>query len=137
MMLMNIFKFFLLVSLAQANDLWDNFKVTYNKSYYSREEEALRRSIFEMKLTLIEEHNKRADQGLFSYWLDINQFTDMKLEEIVTGFPFIKPDQLNESEEFSEDKFNSTDSVPESMDWRKIQGRVGPVKSQGGCGYFS
>ena len=35
-----------------------------------------RRAIWESNLKKVQEHNAKADQGLYTYWLGMNQFAD-------------------------------------------------------------
>ena len=35
-----------------------------------------RRAIWESNLKTVQEHNAKADQGLYTYWLGMNQFAD-------------------------------------------------------------
>ena len=123
----------LFVALAYGNTEWERHKLTYGKAY-SPQEETYRRSIFEKNVLIIEEHNKKADQGLFSYRLGVNEFTDLTYEEFIAKYTGLIPTSIaNEIEEASEET-ELKKTPPASRDWRKIPGRVGPIKQQGHCG---
>lgn len=65
------------------------------KSYTSAEEESRRKSIWLVNKKMIEEHNKRADNGLESYTMGLNFFSDLvnkivgstTFTDIQAGFP--------------------------------------------------
>ncbi|XP_055019409.1 cystein proteinase inhibitor protein salarin-like [Boleophthalmus pectinirostris] len=73
---------------AEDRDLdkeFEEWKTKYNKVYSSPEEEVKRRAIWEETLKGVEAHNKAADEGVHSYRLSMNQFSDLTLQEIPTG----------------------------------------------------
>lgn len=92
-----VFALGLSATLAVANvkldEQWNTWKQT-NKKHYSKGEEIVRyetisfsffhrtsnscsrRAIWESNLKTVEEHNAKADQGLYTYWLGMNQFAD-------------------------------------------------------------
>ncbi|CAF1145084.1 unnamed protein product [Adineta steineri] len=89
------------------NQHWKIWKNQFNKSY-PNVEERLRRVIWENNLKTVEEYNRQADVGIYTYWLGMNQFEDLTNEEFVkllNGF----------------------------HNWRD-KGVVVPVKDQGQCG---
>ncbi|KAI1303018.1 Protein CTLA-2-alpha [Halotydeus destructor] len=63
---------------------WQKFKAEHNK-VYTRGEEKCRRAVFEENVGKINAHNARFDQGLESYSMGVNQFTDLKSNEVPTG----------------------------------------------------
>ncbi|CAF1474601.1 unnamed protein product, partial [Adineta ricciae] len=65
-----------------VNGQWKAWKNQFQKSY-TNVEERLRRMIWEKNLELVEEHNRRADLGLHTYRLGMNQFADLTNEEFV------------------------------------------------------
>ena len=147
---MSFFKFLLLIAIASicicqqsafSPQDWIEHKNTYGKVYSSASEDAARKAIFERNLVAINKHNKMAVEGLVSYRKGVNKFTDMTHEEVVRQYmglelpPEFKLDHpnVNETANSAEEQFELT--APKSRDWRKIEGRVGPVKDQGQCGF--
>jgi hypothetical protein len=68
---------------------WRGFKLKHSKRYSSFEEESRRREIWRRHLILIEEHNRKADAGLVTYRLKMNEFGDLTSREFVqqkTGY---------------------------------------------------
>ncbi|XP_072316931.1 protein CTLA-2-beta-like [Eucyclogobius newberryi] len=53
------------------------WKKTHDKVYSTPEEEAERRAIWEKTRKRVEAHNKEADQGLHSFWMGMNHFSDL------------------------------------------------------------
>ncbi|WAR09034.1 CATL-like protein, partial [Mya arenaria] len=102
------------------------------KNYSSPAEETRRREIFEKNAKLIAAHNFFYAVGMISYFMDVNQFSDMTSEEWLSLYTSPLPDYTNTGNE-------STFLPPENfiaaptVDWRR-KGYVTPVKHQGGCG---
>lgn len=63
---------------------WEEYKKEFNKQY-GPEEDAMRRALWEKTRQKIEKHNKEADEGKHTWWMGINQFTDMRPEEVCCG----------------------------------------------------
>lgn len=63
---------------------WEEYKKEYQKSY-EPEEDKMRRGLFEATLIKIETHNREASEGKHSWTMGINQFTDMRPEEVCCG----------------------------------------------------
>ncbi|XP_073714025.1 cystein proteinase inhibitor protein salarin-like [Misgurnus anguillicaudatus] len=55
---------------------WESWKITYKKKYNSPEEETIRRAAWEKNKIYIEAHNKQYEQGLTSFTMGLNQFSD-------------------------------------------------------------
>ncbi|CAF3862364.1 unnamed protein product [Adineta steineri] len=112
------------------NRQWNLWKNQFNKSY-TNVEERLRRMIWEKNLKLVEEHNLRADLGLHSYRLGMNQFADLANEEFVKLlYEFQNKDDQKDTQPFIG---NLNIKLPDTVDWRD-KGAVVPVKNQGQCG---
>ncbi|CAF4645372.1 unnamed protein product [Rotaria socialis] len=88
---MHLFLFFIAIlcfAQAKSNELtspklWNLFKRVHKKQYVNVEEENYRRTIFDGRLAMINQHNFEANLGLHTYTLTINQFADMTYDEIV------------------------------------------------------
>lgn len=105
-------------------------KERFNR-HYSAEEEQHRLSVFRSNYELIVSHNLLAEQGLKSYELGINNFTDLtnaEFRNIFNGF-------RGNLRSISEKVHTNTDvnDLPDSIDWT-TKGVVTPVKNQLQCG---
>ncbi|KAL3882321.1 hypothetical protein ACJMK2_028675 [Sinanodonta woodiana] len=121
------------LSYKPYRDTWVQYKNDYGKSYRSREIEKLRYTIFESSLKLIEEHNARYVMGEASYYLGINQFSDMTELEFLEMLRFVAPNETETNSICSIYLPAQNTVVPDYVDWRE-QGYVTPVKNQGHCG---
>jgi len=111
---------------------WENYKATFNKSYSSVLEEVYRRAKFAENLKRITEHNEKHQQGLVSYKLGLNKYSDEDVRVLKrqrNGF------QMSFETPISDFSYTEADlkNLPESVDWR-AKGWVTPVKDQGQCG---
>ncbi|KAK7491587.1 hypothetical protein BaRGS_00017226 [Batillaria attramentaria] len=105
------------------------------RQYSSSLEESHRRQVFLQNVKRIEEHNHKFFNSKTTYWMGINQFTDMTVEE------YVSYNKLNYTDRsapgfFSECKTfvsPSNFTAPGSVDWRS-KGYVTPVLNQGRCG---
>ena len=113
-----------------SDKTWVEFKAQFQKSYYSAEQEAYRKGIFETNVEFIEsENSKRA-----GYALGMNQFADMLTHEWSSQFfgmarpstPFGDVPYLGRHQVGNE-------TLPSAVDWT-LKGAVTPVKNQGQCG---
>ncbi len=68
----------LLVTAAQETvELeWQAYKILHSKQY-RLDEELARFTIWKMNAEIINEHNKLADEGVYSFWLKMNAFGDL------------------------------------------------------------
>jgi hypothetical protein len=99
-------------------------------------EEVFRKRIFQKKLQEVENHNERYRQGLETYELGVNQFSDYTEEELLPythglRLPFETPEPLISIDANSSLVARAT--LPASLDWRS-RGVVTPVKNQASCG---
>ncbi|CAG2109470.1 unnamed protein product [Medioppia subpectinata] len=130
-------------NLAELNpdeikDEWDKFKVKYRtgselnimKDY----KEPTRRAIFADNYRAIHKHNIEANDGKHTYWLGVNKFTDMSIDEFRHVYLCKSPtlEQELASRRLSGwSKFNIYHrNVPNSVNWRH-RGAVTRVKNQG------
>jgi len=115
---------------------WAQFKERHSKSYASLTEENDRREIWKEEMEMVDKHNMEAEEGLHTYTLGENEFSDLTFQEFLrtmTGY--------NESLDFDvlsdptvEGKFQEdTFGFPQSWDCRD-HGLVSTVRSQGSCG---
>lgn len=81
-----------LTSMDKLVELFESWMLKHGKSYESREEKLHRFEIFKDNLKHIDERNREL-QVISSYWLGLNEFSDMSHEEFknkyLTG---LKPD---------------------------------------------
>uniref|UniRef100_A0A670ZRP3 Cathepsin L1-like n=1 Tax=Pseudonaja textilis TaxID=8673 RepID=A0A670ZRP3_PSETE len=96
---------------------WRDWKATHGKEYIQEEEESFRRAVWEDNLKMIQDHNKQADLGKYTYWLGMNHFGDLNVTK-GNGITF---------------KSSEDPDIPDQVDWR-IKGAVTIVKDQGDCG---
>ncbi|XP_014233776.1 cathepsin L1-like [Trichogramma pretiosum] len=125
-----------------SDEVWNDFKQRYNKTYSSELEEKSRRSILADNKREIDEHNAKYRKGELSFGLKINQFGDltfaeykahMRSDNATTVEPDIKRPLVGL-------KYNATSFGPDwesavgnSVDWRPFA--VTPVQNQGlDCG---
>jgi hypothetical protein len=104
---MKLFIFALLVLAVTAiSSDWEqfqSFKVKYGKTYTNKVEEVKRFNIFKDNLRIIEVNNAKFEQGLVSYQLGVNQYTDWTHEEFLDYFN-IKPIHPETKKQFSLDR---------------------------------
>lgn len=140
MRLLVLFLAFYSTSLAFASidpleEEWTKYK-NLHKKVYSIEEELPRFTIWKMNSMIIEKHNELADQGVYSYWLKINQFADMTNKEfnsIYNGYRSDLKSTVSNSDHRKILKYEPNMQVPDSIDWRE-KGYVTEVKNQESCG---
>ncbi|XP_031431918.1 cathepsin K-like [Clupea harengus] len=93
-------------------------------------EEAIRRTIWEKNMQLIEAHNQEYELGIHTYELGMNHLGDMTTEEVVEKMMGFRPDvHAGVNNTFVPD----SQPVPSCIDYRK-KGYVTSVKNQGICG---
>ncbi|XP_063070707.1 procathepsin L-like [Engraulis encrasicolus] len=119
------------LSLDQEFNEW---KVKFGKSYPSLEEEAHRKGLWLSNRQEIQDHNQLADQGVHSFRMGMNQFSDLDHEEFRQTV-LIKMDLPEDTAHGASEPFRAPDNVglAASMDWR-TSGCVSPVKNQAHCG---
>lgn len=114
-----------------ADKEWIRFKETYGKVYKSSIEELNRFLIFRENLEIIIRHNQEYNMGNKSYYLGINELTDLTTREIIKRNGFIqRKDGKYTCSSFMKP---SNIEIPDEIDWRN-KGYVTKVKNQGHCG---
>jgi len=119
-------------TIDELNASFENFKLNYGRSYSSSMQEELRREIFANNLEYIVKHNVEADNGLHSYKLSVNNFTDMSNYEFRLFFNGLQSQRV--CPRCRGNTFIPTGvEVPTTVDWR-TKGVVTPIKNQEQCG---
>lgn len=110
---------------------WNLWKKTYGKHYQEKNEEQVRRLIWEKNLKFVMLHNLEHSMGLHSYDLGMNHLGDMTSEEVLSLMSSLNvPRQWSRNVTF---KSEPNRKLPDSVDWRE-KGCVTNVKYQGTCG---
>ncbi|KAK2843703.1 hypothetical protein Q7C36_011918 [Tachysurus vachellii] len=129
-----LFVVIFLIALSNADneseEEFQNWKLKFDKSYTSVEEENKHKEIWFETLKFVREHNKLADQGLKSYRVEMSYFADMGEEEYEACFISSSTKKHNGAT-FSGQIGGS--ALPETVDWRE-KGYVTPVEDQKECG---
>ncbi|XP_063080341.1 procathepsin L-like [Engraulis encrasicolus] len=115
------------------------WKLKFGKSYSLHQEEAYRKDIWLSSRRRVLAHNLLATQGIHSYRMGMNQFSDMDPEEFREKV--LLKDMKPSNETKAMPHLASMDSIAEggaaeladTVDWRD-KGCVTEVKSQGQCG---
>lgn len=119
---------------------WESFKSEHGKLYQSDNIETMRRLIFAHNKHIIDTFN--AEESGSGFKLGLNHLADISQTEIKLRNGFKLPQEgfgLSENNLASQRFLNNilnddTIEVPDEVDWRKVQGRVSPVRDQGNCG---
>ncbi|GFN90130.1 cathepsin-l [Plakobranchus ocellatus] len=120
------------LSYADYKKTWENYKVTFDKKYKNEAEERKSFAVFMENVNFIEYHNWKYHNNRTSFYLDINQFTDLRHEE-VTEAKGLREKRSHVLNNHCEQRVPASKGAPEKLDLRE-HGRVTPVKNQGKCG---
>ncbi|GAB1599399.1 cathepsin L1-like [Argonauta hians] len=118
---------------TQLDETWKQYKNLYEKSYKDMSSEIIRRVIWEKNLQRIVEHNMKADMGLSTYWLGMNEYADLTSDEFGEIMNRMKPRNLTNYTPRMLYGDEGDSNLPSTVDWRE-KGYVTPVKNQGQCG---
>jgi len=122
------------VSEAARQSEFVSFVKTYNKSYPS-DEFLHRYNIFGQRLATIRQHNAEAEQGLHSWTMAINEFSDLTFEEFKKQKTGFQPPKLTKRPTMEEwqPKWANLSADPAFVDLRQ-SGLVTGIKNQQHCG---
>nr|XP_023027467.1 cathepsin L-like proteinase [Leptinotarsa decemlineata] len=104
----------------------------YSKTYKSLREEKFRFNIFQEKLREIKSHNEKYKKREVSYFLRVNQFSDLTTEEFAKMLNRNLANKPNFQAIRSTKEIDDNLTVPEFMNWVQ-KGAVLEVKDQGHC----
>ncbi|XP_045193625.2 procathepsin L-like [Mercenaria mercenaria] len=125
------------LTLHEIDTEWFSFKVKFNRTYDTRTEENYRYTVFAENLKSIIVHNMDADKGRYTYWLGINQFSDLTSREFNIIYANLRIDaNVPQRHTYAKNKMkqdNKHVSLPIEIDWRE-KNCVTHVKNQGSCG---
>jgi len=121
----------LFCSLTSADrQAWEQWKVQFNKNYSTEMEHSRRMANFLQNHNFIQQHNGEYEQGVHTFKVAHNAFSDMTREEIQKSKGLLRiSHQTNGSEHY----YVQGSSLPASVDWRQ-KGYVNAVKNQGQYG---
>ena len=73
---------FAVASAALTKDeLWNDFKLKFNRNYRSFKDDLFRKQIFLNNVEEVEKHNEKYELGLSTYKQGINEYSDWTWEE--------------------------------------------------------
>ena len=132
---------------SQADE-WQAYKLHHGKQYADPVEDRVRFANFLSSKRLIEHHNGNTEAA---YRMELNKMSDFYFEEYERrkGLHLSRNSFFDEGPLVSESELAHYlgdllgiepsqlllgDQVPDSLDWRSVENRVGPVGDQGDCG---
>jgi len=106
---------------------FSSFKAAFGKTYATPEEEAKREAIFNDWLVFVAKHNAEYEQGRQTYFVGVNQFSDLTNAEYKALYlsSYVPQRERN--------YVTLPEATAASVDWR-TSGAVTPIKNQGQCG---
>ncbi|CAI9728807.1 cathepsin L1-like [Octopus vulgaris] len=115
------------------DETWKQYKSLYGKSYEDVHSEVIRRVIWERNLQHVKQHNLKADMGIHTYWLGMNEYADMTNSEFVQMMNGLKPRNASVYTPNMVYSDAESEDLPDTVDWRG-KGYVTEVKNQAQCG---
>ena len=79
---------------------WVNYKLSFSKEYATEAEESKRFDIWAANLDMVETHNQEATEGVHSYTMAVNQFSDLTYEEFEKTMLGYQDDEALEAVEY-------------------------------------
>ena len=116
--------------MLNEDQLWEDFKLQFNKTYLDRTDEYFRKQLFLETRKKIETHNVKFEKGLTTYKQGINFYSDWTWNEFQDQM-LMKPTSPNlflPNQNFDDTFEGLSEDV---VDWRSF---MNPVKNQGQCG---
>lgn len=119
---------------------WVAFKLEHRKVYENRIEDLLRQKLFMANKQMIDKFNANESE-MAGYRMCLNRmsdWTEVELQRLLgfnmRGHQVVK--NTRAGEEYLAKLLAGAKSkpLPESVDWRQVEGRVTPVKDQSSCG---
>lgn len=119
---------------------WKAYKSKYNKVYADPSEDLMRMKIFLDNKQKIEHHNANLASKM-GYHMGHNQFSDRRSDEVRPpkmgarkAGDKLRASTVKETPEFVRKMLEvDVKDLPKEVDWRKVPGRVGPVKDSDWC----
>ncbi|XP_055296471.1 procathepsin L-like [Sitodiplosis mosellana] len=130
---------FAIVSVSSSNlSEWNAFKTNFGKKYKNQADERHHMRIFLKHKDEVEKHNQMFNDGLVSYTMSLNSYSDVEHSDFAASMretKHIRSQAPMRNKTIDEPQLMSFASVklPQSVDWRK-KGAVSAVKKQGICG---
>ena len=119
---------------------WTAYKLKHGKIYASQAEDASRMANFLATKERVDRHNAQSGN---TYVMALNHLADWSSEERakLKGLRLNPNDlEISEAQQAQSEAYlarilgNSTEPIPDELDWRQVPGRVSPVGDQGNCG---
>lgn len=70
------------INVLSVKDQWNEFKIQFNKTYKSVDEEGKRFAIFKDNCRKFDEHNKQFEAGKFTFKMGVSRDADLTYDEI-------------------------------------------------------
>ncbi|KAJ8943321.1 hypothetical protein NQ318_004762 [Aromia moschata] len=121
----------LAINATSISDKWSEFKTKYGREYRSLKEEQLRFAIFQDNVKKIEAHNEKYAKGESTYYMGINQFADITMDEYRQRLTYSKSIKPEKKGGMVYQVSNLT--LASEVNW-VTKGAVMEVKNQGSCG---
>jgi len=119
-----------LAALALSAPSFAEWARTQGKTYSSKEELVLRRSIYSANVAKIQAHNAQK----LSWTMAVNKFSDLTAEEFKAAYTGGYLAREKRAMDLNRERIaENTSALPASVDWA-AKGAVTPVKDQGQCG---
>ncbi|KAI1307932.1 Procathepsin L [Halotydeus destructor] len=122
---------------ADINDLWENFKVQFDKIFPNADVEDTSTKTFENNLRAVRNHNRQYSQGRQPFCMKINKYADMDINTVKQRMLGFRQHPKDPTKLRARSALGSAISVnaapPAELNW-VTKGMVSPVKDQGVCG---